>query len=274
MRLNHMLQYYLEDPPMENDEEVISLDLEDDSLLYRLRRGHRVLYVEVKVPDIIPRNDRTESGAILKHLRLLPEWFSAWQTLTVLGSVDSPTCHLDIFQPHSLLPSDLVQDSKVYDLAEFENTERISDRVFKGNQNGNTLVVKIAQFAHELHYLRPELRAYGAFRAHDFKSMPEIYGYVFEERPDRVIGFAMEYLEGPHAGPEDLNDCRNILTLVHQFGYILGDLNRYNWVRTDAGMKVFDFEAAIPQSETETTPEDELQALPFQLSDDSGIGQR
>lgn len=151
---------------MGNDEEVISLDLEDDSLLYRLRRGHRVLYVEVKVPDLIPRYDRTENGAILKHLRLLPEWFSTWQTLTVLGRVGSPTCHLDIFQPHSLLPSDLVQDREVYDLAKFEVTERISDRVFIGKQNGSIVVVKIAKFAHELHYLRAELRAYEAFRAH------------------------------------------------------------------------------------------------------------
>ena len=126
---------------MGNDEEIISLDLEDDSLLYRLRRGHRVLYVEVKVPDLIPRYDRTESGATLKHLRLLPEWFSTWQTLTVLGCVDSPTCHLDIFQPHSLLPSDLVQGRKVYDLAEFEVTERISDRVFIGKLDDNTVVV-------------------------------------------------------------------------------------------------------------------------------------
>ncbi|KAI7496556.1 hypothetical protein KC357_g390 [Hortaea werneckii] len=179
-----------------------------------------------------------------------------------------------MFQPHSLLPSDLVHDRKVYDLAEFEVTDRISDRVFKSKQNDNTLVVKIARFAHELHYLRPELRAYDAFQSHGFKSMPEIYGYVFEEHSDRVIGFAMEYLEGPHAGPEDLSDCRNILTLVHRFGYILGDLNRYNWIRTDDGMKVFDFEAATPQSETEIAPEDELQALPRHLSDDSGIGQR
>lgn len=104
--------------------------------------------------------------------------------------------------------------------------------------------------------------------------MPEVYGYVFEERPNRVIGFVMEYLEGPHAGPEDFSDCRSILTLVHQCGYLLGDLNRHNWIRTDAGMKVFDFEAAIPRSESKTSADDELQALSFHLSDDSGIGRR
>ncbi|RMY43739.1 hypothetical protein D0864_15769, partial [Hortaea werneckii] len=169
---------------------------------------------------------------------------------------------------------DLVQDRKVYDLATFEDAERISDRVFIGKRNDSTLVVKIARFAHELHYLRPELRAYEAFQAHGFKSMPEIYGYVFEEHPDRVIGFVMEHIEGPHAGPEDLSDCSNVLTVVHQCGYLLGDLNRHNWIRTDAGMKVFDFEAAIPRSESRTSADDELQALSFHLSDDSGIGRR
>jgi hypothetical protein len=43
---------------MQAEEEVFSLDLDDESLLYRVRRGHRILYVEVS-PNIIPRAERT-----------------------------------------------------------------------------------------------------------------------------------------------------------------------------------------------------------------------
>jgi hypothetical protein len=258
---------------MQAEEQVVSLDLDDDSLPHRIRRGHRILYVEVS-PNIIPRAERTESFAVLKHLRSLPSWSTNWQTLTVTGPIDSPTCQPDVFRPHSLQPSDLVQGTPMYDLADFNLTERISDRVSKGTKDDKTVVIKIARFAHELGYLRQELKAYEVFRAHDFRHMPEIHGHVFEESSDRVVGFAMEYLEGPHAGVEDLEDCRKVLALVHRCGYILGDINRYNWVRTDGDMKVSDFEAPLSQSEANISPSDELAALPFQLSDNSGVGRR
>ena len=48
--------------------------------------------------------------------------------------------------------------------------------------------------------------------------MPTIYGYVFEEQPERVIGFVMQYLSGSHAGPGDLNDCIQILKSIHRLG--------------------------------------------------------
>ena len=128
---------------MEIDEEVISLDLEKDSLLYRLRRGCRILYVDVTIPDLIPRPDRTESSVILQHLRLLPLWSTDWRTLTVTGSTDSPISCLNIFQPHSLQPN-LLQGQRLYDITDFKLTERISDRVFQCTRNKSTVIIKIA----------------------------------------------------------------------------------------------------------------------------------
>lgn len=260
---------------MEIDEEILSLDLGDWDPLYRIRRGRRVLYVDVRVPEVIPADDRTDFERVIRHLRLLPDWFTEWQTLTVTGSIESPVCRLDIFQPHFVPISDLVPGTTKYNFADFRTRDSISDRVFVSKIDDNTpVVVKIAKFRHELYYLRPELKAYAAFQACGFTQMPEFYGYVYEEHPNRVVGFALEYLKGSHAGPEDLEDCSKILKAVHEMGYLLVDFNRYNWIRTEAGMKVFDFEAAVTQSESETDPSDELRALPDVLADESGVGRR
>lgn len=266
---------FTEDRSMEVDEEILSLDLGDWNPLYRIRRGRRILYVDVRVPKIIPEDDRTDFERVIRHLRLLPDWFTEWQTLTVAGSIESPVCRLDAFQPHSVPAGDLIPGTTKYDFTVFSKRDRISDRVFVSKIDDNTpAVVKIAKFRHELYYLRPEMKTYAAFGAYGFTRMPKFYGYVYEQHPNRVVGFAMEYLKGPHAGPEDLEDCSAVLKIVHQMGYLLVDFNRYNWIRTDAGMKVFDFEAAVKQSESETDPSDELRALPAVLADESGVGRR
>lgn len=259
---------------MEANEEVISIDLTEDNLLYRIRRGTRVLYVDIRIPDIIPRPDRTENRAILKYLRVLPGWFATWKTLTVTGMIDSPLCRKDIFSPHSLPPEDVVQDRALYNIFDIQLHDRISDRVFEGVEGARVVVAKIARFEHEIPYLRQELKAYEAFRAEGFAAMPKVYGYMFEEEEDRVVGFAMEYLHGPHAVLDDLEDCQEVLTMIHSYGYILGDLNRYNWIRTDDGMKVFDFEAVMLQTDTIVSPFEEVAALPGYLVDESGIGWR
>lgn len=59
---------------MDEREEVLSLDLEEDDYLYRMRRGHRIVYVSVLHVDIVPPEHRTEGSRILSHLRLLPGW--------------------------------------------------------------------------------------------------------------------------------------------------------------------------------------------------------
>lgn len=259
---------------MEVNEEVISIDLTEDDLLYRIRRDNRVLYVDIGTPGIIPRLDRTESRAILKHLRVLPGWFASWRTFTVTGKIDSPLCQKNTFAPHSLPPEDVVQGKALYNLFDIQLLDRISDRVFEGLEGDRVVVAKIARFEHEVPYLMQELKAYEAFQAQGFKGMPTLYGYVFEEEETRVVGFAMEFLHGSHAILDDLEDCQGLLDTIHHCGYILGDLNRYNWIRTDHGMKVFDFEAVMLQTDTVVSPAEETAALPGRLVDESGAGWR
>lgn len=176
--------------------------------------------------------------------------------------------------PHFLPLEDLVQGKALYNIFDIQLPDRIRDRVFEGVEGARVVVAKIARFEHEVPLLRQELKAYEGLRAQGFAAMPKLYEYVFEEEEDRVVGFAMEFLHGPHALPDDLEDCEGVLTKIHRCGYILGDLNRYKWIRTDDGMKVIDFGAVMSHADAVVSPSEEVAALPGHLVDESGIGWR
>ncbi len=217
--------------------EVLSLDLEDSDLLYRIRKGSRIVYVQIFSPAIIPPEDRTESSAILRHLRSLSGWEGDWQTMTVTGLPEAPEYRLTSFPPHRLAPVDLKIDSKQWgDLNEIKIEDRISDSVWKVSCAGRCLVMKVARFQHELNYLRQELQGYYSLQLKGFTAIPAFYGYVYEENQSRVIGFLMEYLCGHPAGPADWEECRELLQGIRRIGFIHGDINRYNWLKTANGM--------------------------------------
>jgi RIO-like serine/threonine protein kinase len=103
--------------------------------------------------------------------------------------------------------------------------------------------------------------------------MSELYGYVYEEDRDRVVGIAMESLTGEPAGPEDLADCFTVLKHMHAAGLVHGDVNRYNFMRTAFGMKIFDFEDAC-SSHSQPLQQQELADLAVALADEIGVGRR
>lgn len=257
------------------DEEVLSLDLEETDLIYRIRKSRRVVYVRVDIPEIIPQGiDRTESFSILKHLRRLPGWEGPWKTMVVHGQPAEPQCSFDTFDPPCLAASDLkIQTSKWYDLADLDMVQSFNSQLTKVKcPDGQLRVMKTITFDHEIRYLRQELQVYHDLALKGFGGMPQFQGYVFEENRDRVIGFMMDFLDGRPAEPEDLDDCRKLLQQFHDAGWIHGDINRYNWMRTKDGMKLFDFDAALPLDEARNSPAEELFALPASLSEASRLG--
>ena len=178
------------------------------------------------------------------------------------------------FRRHGLKSEDLAPCKALYNFTKLESTDRISDRLFCSTLAQKRVAVKITRFAHEIGNLRRELETYETLQNRGFKDMPEVYGYVYEESHDRVVGSVMERLHGRYAGSEDLEDCREVLNRVTSCGYIFDDPNRYNWIRTADGMKVFDFEPSCLWEESSTSPADELAALPQHLADTSGVGYR
>ncbi|KAF2790771.1 hypothetical protein K505DRAFT_250466 [Melanomma pulvis-pyrius CBS 109.77] len=260
---------------MANPEEVLSLDLEDDDYLYRIRRGPRIVYVSVLCPGLIPTTDRTDGSRVLAKLRPLPAWNKQWSTLTITHTSDGPSFLEDAFKPHRLshLPAPVLSH-QYYNLLDLAVINRISDRVSLVCFQGNLCVLKIARFSHELKALHREIMAYGILD--DFPLAPKFLGYVYEETEDRVVGFLIEALNGHHPNVEDLDICQSAMMELHARGVVHGDLNKYNIVIEGTKPKFFDFEVASFQDDDNYTKLEleEIEELAQKLADVSGIGDR
>lgn len=68
-------------------------------------------------------------------------------------------------------------------------------------------------------------------------------------------------------------DCTRTARLLHKFGFIHGDLNRYNFIMMEHGAKLLDFEGAAPVGELKPeAAEEELKELASNLEDESVLG--
>lgn len=268
---------------------LLSLDPGRLDLLYRIRRvsstaaANRVVYVTVTNPDIIPEEKRTYGPSVVRELssKLEREWNGDWTTLRV-HMVDDGSgriwCEPDVFQPHALPKKHLLDDYypkyDIFDLGVRRRSvnHRVSEVVL---HDGRACFVKVARFPHELPFLVREVEAYRILGAS--RLAPKFVGYVFEESPDRVVGFLAESVEGRAAGLADLEACSRALGELHRF-LIHGDLCRYNIIITRDGPKFIDFEQSIPiaeleAKELESLMDEESRGLAARLSDESGAGQ-
>lgn len=83
----------------------------------------------------------------------------------------------------------------------------------------------------------------------------------------------MEEIVGDNPGIQNLKDCSKAARLLHKFGFIHGDINRYNFIMTEHSAKLLDFESATPAGEMKPeAAEEELKGLVPSLEDESGIG--
>lgn len=256
------------------NEEVLSLDLEKDDFLYRIRRDSRIVYVSVLHEDIIPRNDRTESSQILSKLRGVPRWDEHWTTLTVRKSSEGIESTVDEFAPHCLDTKALgIQHTFYFNILDLKPLSRISDRVSRVMLDDKTGILKIAKFQHEVPTLQREISIYATLMSVGFSFAPKFFGYVYEEVENRTIGFLMEDISGRTPSIEDLEACQTTVRLLHESGIIHGDLNKYNILITNNGAKIFDFGVSTIQGDGESLEaQEEMRTLGEKLLDDSGIG--
>jgi hypothetical protein len=152
---------------MKNQEEILSLDLEDSDYLYRVRKGKQIIYVSVHL-DIVLKCDRTDSSRIIARLNDIQNWDGKWRTLTVTKTCRGISSHANLFQPHYL--SQLLAAAgpgQYYNFLDLGRILRISDRVSIVHHKQEVFVLKIARFKHELQALSNEIRAYVFFRPED-----------------------------------------------------------------------------------------------------------
>lgn len=260
---------------MREKEEVLSLDLEDNDFLYRIRRDSRIVYVSVLHGDIIPPEERTDGSRILSNLRAVPNWNRYWTTLTVrknLKGVIETT--LDEFRPHSLdIAAIRGKDATYFNILDLMPLSRISDRVSRVVQGDKTSILKIARFQHEVPALQREVSTYASLASRGFPLAPKVVGYAYEGTMDRTIGLLLEDVSGSTPDPKDLEDCQKTARLLHDYGILHRDLNRYNILMTDHGAIVFDFEVAVVKEFVGAEESrEELRSLEEKFKDGSGIG--
>lgn len=129
------------------------------------------------------------------------------------------------------------------------------------------MIAKIARFEWEVPRIEQETRAYQLLEGSGLA--PRFLGHVHED--GRVMGFLLEKLEGRPASLQDLSVCEAALGKLHGLGLLHGDVNRYNFLVTEDGVKLIDFERVQENASPESMSK-ELGSLHAELVDESGRG--
>lgn len=130
-----------------------------------------------------------------------------------------------------------------------------------------TVIAKIARFEWELPRIERETRAYQLLEGSGLA--PRFLGHVHEN--GRIMGFILEKLEGSPASISHLSSCETAIGGLHRLGLLHGDVNRYNFLVTEEGVKLLDFEGSQENASPESMHK-ELESIRTKLTDESGRG--
>ena len=128
-----------------------------------------------------------------------------------------------------------------------------------------TMIAKIARFEWELPRIEQEPRVYQLLESCGL--IPRFLAHVHEN--GRIMGFLLEKIEGRSASFQGLSVCETALGKLHELGLVHGDVNRYNFLVTEEGVKLLDFEPLRENASSESMSK-ELENLGAELVDESG----
>ncbi len=253
---------------------LLSLDPSPEDCLYRIRRVsgdvNRVLYVTVTNPAFLPEEEQTYGPSVIAELGRLREWGGNWTTLRVHSHGGVLSCEVDVFPPHALSRDHVFDGYPVCNIFDLQVRRSPKQRVSEVLWAVQACFLKIARFSFELRWVAREVDAY--HRLAGSPLAPRFLAYVFEEVPDRIVGFLVESVSGRAAGIGDLEPCREALAKLHRH-LIHGDLCRYNILITPEGPRFIDFEDAVLEADNwEALKQAEEQTLAEKLADESGAG--
>ena len=237
-------------------EDVLDVEASDVDCLYRIARHTgtvtRVMYVTICDASIIPAHERTESSLILKTLRKLPGWTGHdWHTMDVLKTEAGICTEKDRTAPHALSNDILLTRVPRYNVSDVQVLSWSKHRTSRARIGGRDVFMKIAPFPYQLRYLRQEVTMYQYLLGENLPFGPELLGYVYEETPDRVIGFLCQAIRGRNPLVSDYDICTNALEGLHAKGIHYGDVNRFNILITPDNEVVFiDFENSTPTAKS------------------------
>lgn len=137
--------------------------------------------------------------------------------------------------------------------------------------DGKPLLIKLAVWPWEITSIEVETTAYQWIK--DSGVGPRFFGHLTEGTNGRVIGFALEWVQGARtAGPGDIGSCKKTLGRLHELGIKSGDINKHNFlVRDGHDVVLVDFEAAKQNCSSEEL-DGEMSNLKGSLEDPGSLG--
>ncbi|KAK3293672.1 alpha-galactosidase A [Chaetomium fimeti] len=252
---------------------ILSMEVDDDNSFaseYRLRIGNRVKYLVI-APGTL---DRCTLSFPIQSLPPLP-YHEEWTVANI--SRDKASGDLTTSLLNRTLAGVKCQwhHTKV-DCLELEKTKQLTAMAFEAvspsipqlaSPPPATVIAKIARFEWELPRIEQETRAYQLLEGSGLA--PRFLAHVHEN--GRIMGFLLEKTEGRPASFQDLSTCETALGKLHELGLVHGDVNRYNFLVTEAGAKLLDFECLQENANRELMSK-ELGNLRAELVDESGRG--
>lgn len=164
-------------------------------------------------------------------------------------------------------------------MLDLEILHSFKNRVSLINLDSRRQILKICPFRFELPYFSCEIKAYTILSARGYRLIPSLLAYVSERSEEQILGFVCEELQGRFAEPSDYDICQDALRRIHTYGFIHGDLNRFNIIVTTDGPKYIDFERStlkpddtISDNEFARLQREELDQLEKALVDNEGWG--
>ncbi|KAF2122498.1 hypothetical protein BDV96DRAFT_608531 [Lophiotrema nucula] len=236
---------------------------EDDAFEseYRLQIGNQVKYLIISSGTF----DRDMLSFPVQSLPRLP-YNEEWTTAHI--SRDDTSSDLKISLSNKILAGVRCQWHRTrIDRLALEKTKQLTAMTFEAVSHSilpitlsspATVIAKIARFEWEVP---------SCFEGSGLA--PRFLGHVQEN--GRVMGFLIEKIDGRAASLHDRNVCETALRRIHGMGLVHGDVNRYNFLVTENGVKLLDFECLQENASPESMRK-ELEKVRAALVDESGRG--
>lgn len=252
---------------------VLSMEVDDDDSFeseYRLRIGNLVKYLIISPKTF----DRDTLSFPVQSLPSLP-WYEEWTVAHISRDETSGDLKTSISN-RTLVGVKCQWHHTLVNCLELEKTKLLTAMAFEAVshsilpsifQPSKTIIAKIARFEWEISRIERETRAYQLLEGSGLA--PRFLGHIHEN--GRIIGFLLEKIEGRPASIRDLGTCKTALGKLHELGFLHGDANRYNFLVTEEGVKLLDFER-LQENASPESMQKELESVRVELTEESGRG--
>ncbi|KAJ5577408.1 uncharacterized protein N7459_006372 [Penicillium hispanicum] len=252
---------------------VLSMEVDEDDEFeseYRLRIGNQVRYLNISPKTF----DRDTLSFPIQALPSLP-WYDEWTVAHISRDETSGELTTSL-STRTLAGVKRQWHQTLVDCLELKRTKLLTAMTFEAvshptlplvSPSPATTIAKIARFEWEIPRIERETRAYQLLEGSGLT--PRFLGHIHES--GRIMGFLLEKIEGRPASIQDLGACEAALKKLHELGFLHGDVNRYNFLVTEEGVKILDFERLQENVSLESMHK-ELESVRVELTEESGRG--